>query len=98
MISHTAIQPAYYDLDAEQAVLGCLVLDMGENHATPAIFGEMKANDMVRDLHRWAFQVCFDLWERKVPLDIISVGAELAARYPRIEQDEHRKFSMYLGH
>jgi len=62
------------NVEAEQAVLGSLLLD-GE--AITRILGFLRAQDFYLEKHRWIFQVMLDLHDHREPLDILSVSSAL---------------------
>lgn len=62
------------NVEAEQAVLGSLLLD-GE--AITRILGFLRAGDFYLEKHRWVYQVMLDLHDRREPIDILSVSTAL---------------------
>ncbi|GAW27524.1 replicative DNA helicase [Carboxydocella sp. ULO1] len=66
-----------HNLDAEQSVLGSMLLDQ------EAVFKAMeiiRAEDFYRDAHRLIFEAICDLADRSEPVDIITVAEELQQR------------------
>ncbi|AVX21861.1 primary replicative DNA helicase [Carboxydocella sporoproducens DSM 16521] len=66
-----------HNLDAEQSVLGSMLLDQ------EAVFKAMeiiRAEDFYRDAHRLIFEAICDLADRSEPVDIITVAEELRQR------------------
>jgi replicative DNA helicase len=62
------------NVEAEQAVLGSLLLD-GE--AITRILGFLRAGDFYLEKHRWIYQVMLDLHDHREPIDILSVNSAL---------------------
>ncbi|MFZ5626231.1 MAG: DnaB-like helicase N-terminal domain-containing protein, partial [Bacillota bacterium] len=66
-----------HNLDAEQSVLGSMLLDQ------EAVFKAMeiiRPEDFYRDAHRLIFEAICDLADRSEPVDIITVAEELRQR------------------
>ena len=62
------------NLEAEQSLLGCLLIDKeGMNRIADAI----QPDDFYRDAHRHIFTVIADLYERHEPIDLLSLGNRL---------------------
>ena len=70
-----------HDLEAEEAVLGSLVID-GE--AILKISPFLRSEDFYRDRNRWCYQACLDLFHRSEAIDQATIGHELA-RLNRLE-------------
>ena len=66
-----------HDADAEEAVIGSLLID-GEviNRIAPLVGVE----DFYRERNRWCYQACQSLYQRGEPIDQISVARELSLR------------------
>ena len=60
--------------EAEQSLLGCLMLD---KDAIVKIIDFIKAEDFYKSNHSEIFQAMADLYERSDPIDILSVSARL---------------------
>ncbi|SDG79301.1 replicative DNA helicase [Desulfosporosinus hippei] len=70
------------NLEAEQAVLGAMML---EPEAGSAVFEMLQPDDFYRDNHRLMFSAIRDLSEKGDPVDLVSV-AEALHRQGRLEQ------------
>ena len=66
-----------HNLDAEQAVLGCMLLD---TDIIPTVTELIKGEDFYRDDHREICEAILDLSERAGPIDIITVSEQLQLR------------------
>lgn len=62
------------DLDAEQAVLGCCLL---EKHAMERAVGHVTADDFYREAHRIIYGVIYELYQEDSPVDLITVSSGL---------------------
>lgn len=62
------------DLDAEQSVLGALMID---KDAIFAVADILVPSDFYKKAHTLIYEVVMKLWERHEPIDILSVTAEL---------------------
>ncbi len=62
------------DLDAEQSVLGALMLD---KNAMSAVDDLLAPDDFYKKAHSIIFEAFLKLWEKREPIDILSVTAEL---------------------
>jgi replicative DNA helicase len=69
------IQPQ--NTDAEQSVIGCMLLD---KEAIPVVSEFLKAEDFYRDDHREIFEAVTDLFEKAEPVDLITVSEQLKLR------------------
>ncbi len=63
--------------DAEQSLLGCLMLD---KDAIVKVVDSIKAEDFYRGIHQDIYQAMYSLYERSEPIDILSVSASLKGR------------------
>jgi len=63
--------------EAEQCLLGCLMLD---KDAIVKVVDFIKAEDFYKSMHQDVFQVMFDLYEKSEPIDILSVSSKLKER------------------
>lgn len=70
------------NLEAEQAVLGAMML---EPEAGSSVFEILQPDDFYRDNHRLIFSAVQDLAEKGDPVDLVSV-AEVLRRQGRLEQ------------
>ena len=70
-----------YDLDAEEAVLGSLLID-GE--AILKIADSLTADDFYRDKNQWIYDACYSLYERNEAINQITAAHELG-RKDRLE-------------
>ena len=66
-----------HDPDAEEAVVGSLLID---GSAIDRIAALVRADDFYRERNRWCFEACQALQLRGDPIDQISVGRELGLR------------------
>jgi replicative DNA helicase len=63
--------------DAEQSLLGCLMLD---KDAIIKVVDFIKSEDFYKGTHQDIYQAMFDLYERSQPIDILTVSARLKER------------------
>ncbi len=63
------------DIAAEEAVLGSLLLD---DEATFKIAGVLTPDDFFREKNRWVYEACSALYERREPINQITLAHELA--------------------
>lgn len=70
------------NLEAEQAVLGAMML---EPEAGSSVFEMLQPEDFYRDNHRLIFSAIRDLFEKGDPIDLVSV-AEILRQQGRLEQ------------
>lgn len=66
-----------HDLDAEEAVLGSLLIDSG---AVIKVADVLKPSDFYRDKNQWVYDACAALYERNESINQITVAHELARR------------------
>ncbi|ODA40143.1 replicative DNA helicase [Desulfosporosinus sp. BG] len=71
-----------HNLEAEQAVLGAMMLDP---EAGSSVFEMLQPEDFYRDNHRLIFSAIQDLFEKGDPVDLVSV-AEILRQQGRLEQ------------
>lgn len=69
------VQP--YNLDAERAVLGSCLLD---REAIVTVCGRLATDDFMVDAHKHIFRSISDLWERRIPADLILVIDDLRSK------------------
>lgn len=65
--------PPLYNIDAEEAVIGSLMIDSGLFRKVPSLTAEM----FYRDKHKWLFAAMTDLFNAGEPCDPITLGSEL---------------------
>src|SRR5436305_1624591 len=63
-----------YNLEAEEAVLGALLLD---RDAIIKIASFLKPTDFYREAHGWIYDTILDLYHRREPADIVLLSSEL---------------------
>jgi len=63
-----------YDIEAEEAVIGSLVID-GE--AILRVLPFLSPEDFYRERNRWCYQACLDLFKRNEAIDQATLGYEL---------------------
>lgn len=66
-----------HNIEAEQAVLGCMLLDAD---VIPTVSELIKSEDFYRDDHREICEAIIDITERAGPVDIITVSEQLQLR------------------
>ena len=66
-----------HDLDAEEAVLGALLIDP---EAIFKVVALLKPEDFYREKNRWTYEVCLALYDRNEEVNPITVGHELGRR------------------
>jgi len=66
-----------HNIEAEQAVLGCMLLD---SDVIPTITELIRSEDFYRDDHREICEAILDLTEKAGPVDIITVSEQLQLR------------------
>lgn len=62
------------NLEAEQCILGCLLLDDGDCEATEDIFTTLTIQDFYFDEHKRFFQIMKTLFDKGIKIDIVSVS------------------------
>lgn len=80
-----------HDLDAEEAVLGSLLIDPEAIFKTVSL---LKAEDFYREKNRWTYEGCQQLYDRKEGINQITIAHELARR----QQLEAAGGAAYLSH
>jgi len=60
--------------DAEQSLLGCLMLD---KDAIVKVVDFIRAEDFYRSVHQDIYQAMAELYEKSEPIDILSVSSRL---------------------
>jgi len=81
-----------HDLDAEEAVLGSLLIDA---EAIFKIVPLLKAEDFYREKNRWAYESCLSLYERRDAINQITVAHEMA-RQQKLEAAGGAAFLSHL--
>ncbi len=66
-----------HNIEAEQAVLGCMLLDPD---VIPTVTELVKSSDFYREDHREICEAIIDITEKAGPVDIITVSEQLQAR------------------
>ncbi|MDY6911693.1 MAG: DnaB-like helicase N-terminal domain-containing protein, partial [Chloroflexota bacterium] len=79
-----------HDLDAEEAVLGSLLID---NESILKIIDKLKTEDFYRDKNQWVYEACCALYERSEAINQITVAHELG----RIDKIDALGGSAYLS-
>jgi len=62
------------NIEAEQCLLGCLMLD---KEAIVKVVDFIKAEDFYKGIHQDIYQTMFEIYERSEPIDILSVSSRL---------------------
>ena len=65
-----------HDVEAEQAILGCMLIDQD---ATTDAIEVLKPEDFYRDDHKYIYEAMNNLYGRGEPIDIITVKSELTS-------------------
>jgi replicative DNA helicase len=65
------------NVEAEQCLLGCLMLD---KDAIVKVVDTVSPDDFYKGAHRDIYQVMYDLYEKSEPIDLLSVSAKLKER------------------
>jgi len=73
-VSEMVERPVPYDLGAEEAVLGSLLLD---RDAIIKVAPFLRAEDFYREAHGWIYAAVLDLYNRREPPDTVTLSAEL---------------------
>ena len=63
-----------HSLEAEQAVLGCLLID---NECSINIMNKLKSEDFYTDSHQNIFDIMLTLYQTNVPIDFVTVTESL---------------------
>ncbi|HOY55970.1 MAG TPA: replicative DNA helicase [bacterium] len=71
--SHTEKLPPQ-NIEAEQSVLGCLLIDQ---EAITKIADILKATDFYRNDHQKIYETILELYEKRQPIDILSISSRL---------------------
>lgn len=70
-----------HDIEAEEAVLGSLLVDSGAIYKIATV---LSSEDFYREKNLWVYQACCDLYERNEAIDQVTVAHELS-RAARLE-------------
>ena len=62
------------NIEAEQSVLGCLLLD---KDAIVKISDVLRPNDFYREIHKIIFEAMLELYEAREPIDVVSLANKL---------------------
>ena len=65
------------NIEAEQSLLGCLMLD---KNAITKVADFITADDFYKESHKEVYQAMIDLFEKMEPIDIISLSSRLKER------------------
>ena len=65
------------DVEAEQAVLGCMIID---KDAAGSALEIVKAEDFYREDNKEIFSAIYDLYEKSKPIDVLSIKEQLRLR------------------
>ncbi len=65
-----------HSIEAEESVLGSLMLDEEAVFKVAAI---LKPDDFYRERHRWVYQSCLALYDRREPINQVTLSHQLAA-------------------
>jgi replicative DNA helicase len=66
-----------HNIEAEQSVIGCIVLDM---EVLPAVAGILRKDDFYREDHKEIYDAVMELYQKAQPVDLITVSDILKAR------------------
>ena len=80
-----------HDIEAEEAVLGSLLVDSGAIYKITTI---ITPGDFYREKNLWVYQACCDLYERNEAIDQVTVAHELS----RASRLEAAGGAAYLSH
>ncbi len=89
--SQSNIKLPPHDLDAEEAVLGSILIDPEAIYKVVTI---LKPDDFYREKNRWTCDCCFQLYDRREAINHITVAQELA----RQQKLEAAGGAEYLSH
>lgn len=78
------------NIEAEQSLLGCLMLD---KNAIVKVVDFIETQDFYKDIHKEIYQAMLELFEKTEPIDIISVSTKLREK----QKLEHIGGSAYLS-
>jgi replicative DNA helicase len=80
-----------HDIEAEEAVLGSLLVDSGAIYKITTV---MAPEDFYREKNLWVYQACYDLYERNEAIDQVTVAHELS----RVGRLDAAGGAAYLSH
>ena len=72
------------NIEAEQSVLGCVLI---EQEAITKIADLLKADDFYKTDHQKIYEAVVDLYEKRQPIDILSITARLEEKKQLEEWD-----------
>lgn len=81
-----------HNYEAEESVLGSLLLD---EEAVYKVAASLKPEDFLRERNRWSYEACFALYERREPINQVTLAHELAMA-DRLEAVGGQPFLSYL--
>ena len=65
-----------HDIEAEEAVIGALLIDGDAIHEIASI---LSPDDFYRERNRWCYEACLSLWEDNEAINSVTVGYRLAS-------------------
>ena len=74
MTNDTTIKKPPQNIEAEQSLLGCLMLD---KNAIVKVIDFVGAEDFYKNIHKEIFSAMIDLFQKSEPIDIISISTKL---------------------
>lgn len=81
-----------HDIEAEEAVVGSLLLD---SDAIARIAASLKPDDFYREKNKWCFEACLAIFARNEAINQISVADELS-RHQRLEEVGGQEFLSHI--
>ena len=63
-----------HDIEAEQAVLGCILIDQ---QSQADILGELKVDDFYSEAHKNIFETMCKIYQKSIPVDFITLSDQL---------------------
>lgn len=63
-----------HNIEAEQAVLGCILIDQ---HSQADILGEMKSDDFYSESHKSIFETMCKIYQKSIPVDFVTLSDQL---------------------
>ena len=63
-----------HNLDAEQALLGCLLID---EKVPLTVFSEVSSEDFYSNAHKQIFEAMLDVYKKNMPIDFVTITDEL---------------------
>lgn len=68
-----------HSFEAEQNLLGCMLLDNGLSPDIPAVISTVKSTDFFNDSHQKIYDVLVELYQKNKPLDLLLIADKLGA-------------------